>query len=58
MFKNKINFGIWIEVIKTVFKERICRHRKREVLVSSAMVEVVRVIFRYSFVFFTKRFYK
>ena len=58
MFKNKINFGIWVEVIKTVFKERFCGHKKRNVLVSGAMVEVVRVVFRYSLIFFTKRFYK
>ena len=58
MFKNKINFGIWVEVIKTIFKERFYGHKTREVLVSSAMVEVVRAVFRYSFIFFTKRCYK
>ena len=55
MFKNNINFGLWFKIIKTVFKKRFCGHKKREVLVSRAMVEVARVVFRYSFAFFLKK---
>ena len=56
IFSNKINFSIWVEVIKTIFKERFSGHKKQEVLVSIAIVEVVRVVCRCSFIFLQKDF--
>ena len=44
-----------LRLLRQFFEERFCGHKKGEVLVSSAMVEVVGVVFGYSFFFF---FYK